>query len=182
LLLVWLLSLEARTALRLVSEREKPERFLGNRIAPAPAFAQYPAMACRWRLAAGMRKQYHIRDSERGLLAWDINRLLRLTSEQQPVDLPLERIRELDEAFWFSGEGDTPTCRRIAGHAKLVNETSLDHPIIIDPDGRVMDGMHRVCKALIGGLETIKAVKLLAMPQPDFVGVPIDQLPCDSAG
>jgi hypothetical protein len=59
----------------------------------------------------------------------------------------------------------------------LISETSLDHPIIIDPEGRVMDGMHRVCKALIGGLKTIKAVKLSAMPEPDFVGVPIDQLP-----
>jgi hypothetical protein len=125
----------------------------------------------------GMRKQYHIRDSERGLLAWDVDRLLRLTAEQEPVDLPLERIRELDEAFWFSGDGNTPTCRRVAEHAKLIDQTSLDHPIIIDPEGRVMDGMHRVCKALISGLKTIKAVKLSAMPEPDFVGVPIDQLP-----
>ena len=37
-----------------------------------------------------MRKQYHIRDSERGLLAWDVDRLIRLTSEQEPVDMPLE--------------------------------------------------------------------------------------------
>jgi hypothetical protein len=126
-----------------------------------------------------MRKQYHIRDSERGLLAWDVDRLLRLTSEQEAVDLPLEGVRELDEVFWFCGVGDRPTCRRLAEHAKLIHETSLDYPIIIDPDGRVMDGMHRVCKALINGLKTIKAVKLLAMPEPDFVGVPIDQLPCE---
>ena len=124
-----------------------------------------------------MRRQYHLRASERGLLAWDVNRLLRLTSGQEPVDLPLERIQELDEAFWFSGDGNTPTCRRVAEHARLIHETSLDHPIIIDPDGRVMDGMHRVCKALIGGLKTIKAVQLSALPEPDFVGVPIDQLP-----
>jgi hypothetical protein len=123
-----------------------------------------------------MRTQYHIRDSDSGLLAWDIDRLLRLTSEQEPFDLPLERIRELDEAFWFSDDGNMATCRRVAEHAKLINETSSDHPIIIDPEGRVMDGMHRVCKALISGLKTIKAVQLLAMPEPDFVGVPIDQL------
>ena len=128
-----------------------------------------------------MGKQYHIRDSDRGLVAWDVDRLLRLTSEQGPIDLPLERIRELDEAFWFGGDGDTPTCRRVAEHAKLINQTSLGHPIIIDPEGRVMDGMHRVCKALISGLNTIKAVQLLLMPEPDFVGVAIDQLPCERA-
>ena len=114
-----------------------------------------------------MRKQYHIRDSDRGLLAWDVDRLLHLTPHQEPVDLPLEKIRELDEAFWFSGDGNTPTCRRVAEHAQLMNETSLDYPILIDPEGRVMDGMHRVCKALISGMKTVKAVKLLAMPEPD---------------
>ena len=128
-----------------------------------------------------MRKQYYIRDSARGLLAWDVDRLLRLTAEQEPVDLPLERIRELDDAFWFSGDGNTPSCRRVAEHAKLINETNLDHPIIIDPEGRVMDGMHRVCKALISDLKTIKAFRLLALPEPDFVGVPIDQLPYERA-
>ncbi|MGO8675004.1 MAG: hypothetical protein ACLQVX_03930 [Limisphaerales bacterium] len=145
---------------------------------PGILVAQYANgwLAEEW-FGDGMRKQYHIRDSERGLLAWDVDRLLRLTAEQEPVDLPLERIRELDEAFWFSGDGNTPTCRRVAEHAKLINQTSLDHPIIIDPEGRVMDGMHRVCKALISGLKIIKAVKLSVMPEPDFVGVPIDELP-----
>ena len=128
-----------------------------------------------------MRKQYHIRDSERGLLAWDVDRLIRLTSEQEPVDMPLESIRELDENFWFSGDGDTPTCRRVADHMQLINETDLSHPIILDPDGRVMDGMHRVCKALIRGSKTIKAVRLSVMPEPDFVGVPVDELPYEKA-
>jgi len=124
-----------------------------------------------------MRKQYHIRNSGRGLLACDVDRLLRVTSEQKPVDMPLEKIRELDEIFWFSSDGNAPTCRRGAEHARLINETSLGHPTITDPEGRVMDGMHRVCKALIAGLKTIKAVQLSALPEPDFVGVPIDQLP-----
>ena len=125
-----------------------------------------------------MRKQYHIRASARGLLAWDVDRLVGLTSEQEPVDVPLELIRELDEPFWFAGDGDTPTCRRVAEHTRLINETDLGHPIILDPDGRVMDGMHRVCKALIQGVGTIKAVRLPAMPEPDFVGVSLDELPC----
>lgn len=129
-----------------------------------------------------MRRQYHLRNSEHGLLAWDIDRLLRLASAQDPVDWPLESIRELDEPFWFSGAGDTPTCRRVAEHAKLIHETSLDYPIIVDPEGRVLDGMHRVCKALLAGLKTIKAVKLPVMPEPDFVGIPADQLPYESAG
>ncbi len=127
----------------------------------------------------GMRKQYHIRDSERGLLAWDVDQLIRLTSGQKPVDLPLERIQELDETFWFSRDGHTPapTCLRVAEHAKLINETSLDHPIIIDPEGRVMDGMHRVCKALISGQKTIKAVQLL-YPCPSQISSVFQSINC----
>ncbi|HEV2392635.1 MAG TPA: hypothetical protein VG146_09760 [Verrucomicrobiae bacterium] len=127
-----------------------------------------------------MRKQYHMRHSERGLLAWDVDRLIRLTSGQEPIELPLQNIRELDEVFWFSSNGAPPTCRRVAEHTLLINQTSLDHPIILDPEGRVMDGMHRVCKALIGGWKTIKAFRLSAMPEPDFVGVPADQLPYET--
>jgi hypothetical protein len=40
-----------------------------------------------------------------------------------------------------------------------------------------MDGMHRVRKAWISGEKRIKAVRLLAMPEPDFVGIAMDHLP-----
>src|SRR3979490_2797810 len=118
-----------------------------------------------------MRAQYHLRTSERGLLAWNVHRLAHLTAKLSPIDIPLEEIRELDEPFWFSSEGDVPTCRRIAEHAKLINETTLAHPIICDPHGRVMDGMHRVCKAWMSGIQIIKAFKLSELPEPDFIGV-----------
>ena len=124
-----------------------------------------------------MRKQYHLQDSERGLLAWDVHRLVELTSGLSAIDVPLEDIRELNEAFWFSAEGDVPTCKRITEHAKLMNETSLEYPIILNADGRVMDGMHRVCKAWMNGMKSIKAFRLTTCPEPDYVGIPADQLP-----
>lgn len=124
-----------------------------------------------------MRKQYHFRRSERGLLAWDVDRLVELSSRLAPIDVPLSEIRELDETFWFDVEGEEPTCRRVALHARLINETDLDHPIILSRDGRVMDGMHRVCKALIEGRETIRAVRFEIDPEPDYVDVTPDELP-----
>jgi hypothetical protein len=126
-----------------------------------------------------MRKQYHLRHSDRGLLAWDVHRLIELTSTLSPIDLPLSDIKELDEPFWFGSEGDVPTCRRIAGHAKLIEETDLNYPIIVDPENRVMDGMHRVCKALNQDMKTIKAYRLPVLPEPDFTGVPMNELPYD---
>lgn len=126
-----------------------------------------------------MRAQYHLRSSERGLLAWDVRGLIERTVGLVPFDLPLEEIRELDETFWFEHEGDRPTCRKIAEHARLIAETDLSYPIVLDPEGRVMDGMHRVCKALTEGRKSLKAVRLEMLPEPDFVGVAAEELPYD---
>jgi len=124
-----------------------------------------------------MRPQYHLRNSERGLLAWEVRSLIERTVGVVPFDLPLEEIRELEETFWFEYEGDRPTCRKVAEHAKLIAETDLSHPIILDPEGRVMDGMHRVCKALMEGRTSVKAVRLETLPEPDHVGVAAENLP-----
>ena len=124
-----------------------------------------------------MRKQYHFRQSDRGLLAWDVDRLVELSAGFTPIEVPLSEIRELDETFWFDHEDLEPTCRRVALHARLMNETDLSHPIVLSRDGRVMDGMHRVCKALIEGRETIRAVRFDVDPEPDYVDVDPDELP-----
>ena len=124
-----------------------------------------------------MRKQYHFRPSERGLLAWDVHRLVELSAELPVFDMPLTEVRELDEAFWYGGDGDVPTCRSVALHAKLIDETDLAHPIILSEGGRVMDGMHRVCKALNLGRAMITAVRFETDPEPDFVGVAPEDLP-----
>lgn len=130
-----------------------------------------------------MRKQYHFRPTDEGVLIWDVDQLVELSAGLTPFDVPLSEIQELDEAFWFGAEGDAdaegdaPTCRRVALHAKLINETDLRHPIILSRDGRVMDGMHRVCRALIEGRETIRAVRFRADPAPDYVDIHPDDLP-----
>ena len=77
----------------------------------------------------------------------------------------------MDERYWFDLEGDVPDCRTVAEHARLIEEADLAFPIIVDPEGRVMDGMHRVCKALNQGAETILAYRLLVLPEPDSIGV-----------
>ena len=128
-----------------------------------------------------MRKQYHFRPSEQGLLAWDVDRLVELTAGLTPEKVPLSAIRELDETFWFDGNGDRPTCRSVALHARLMNETDLSYPIILSQDGRVMDGMHRVCKAFVEGKEIISAVQFEQDPEPDHVGKDPDELPYEEA-
>ena len=41
------------------------------------------------------------------------------------------------------------------------------HPIILAADGRVMDGMHRVAKALMEGRQEIEARQFPRDPEPE---------------
>lgn len=124
-----------------------------------------------------MRKQYHLRPSPSGLLAWDVDRLLELTAGLPHAEIPLDSIAELDQPFWFQHGSHEATCRAVAEHAKLIAEADLRYPIILGADGRVMDGMHRVAKACLAGHRTILAVRLAQDPPPDYVGVDEDDLP-----
>lgn len=129
-----------------------------------------------------MRKQYHFRPSARGLQAWDVDRLVALTKDLPRFRIALSAIFELDEAYWFSGAAVEATCRAVIEHARFIEEADLSFPIILSSDGRVMDGMHRVGKALLNGLKDIEAVRFVRDPEPDYVGVDPDQLPYETHG
>ncbi len=125
-----------------------------------------------------MRRQYHSRYVEGRRLIWDVHRLVELSRGLPVEHVPLAEIVELDEPFWFDGTAQ-PICREIALHAKFILETDLAHPIILSADGRVMDGMHRVCKAWLEEQKTIAAVRFRQDPEPDYVDVNVDELPYD---
>ena len=126
-----------------------------------------------------MRKQYHFWPSEQGLQAWDVHRLIELSRDLPRQKIPVSSIREFDEVYWFDGEYQKPTCRKVVEHLQLIQETDLAHPIILGADGRVMDGMHRVAKAFLEGRSEIEAVRFPSDPAPDTVGVQPADLPYD---
>jgi hypothetical protein len=45
-----------------------------------------------------------------------------------------------------------------------------------------MDGMHRVCKALLENRSVLPAVRFRHDPEPDFIDADIDSLPYDEPG
>ena len=61
---------------------------------------------------------------------------------------------------------DKLTLREMVMHMKAVNAADLQYPIILDEDGEIMDGRHRVMKAIMKGRKTIKAVRFEKNPQP----------------
>jgi hypothetical protein len=124
-----------------------------------------------------MRTQYHSRQSPQGLHVWDVHRLIELSRDFVRERVPLSTIRELDEPYWSDGPEQKLTCREVTDHTRLMLKCDLNFPIILSSDGRVMDGMHRICRALLEGHSDIEAVRFLHDPEPDYVDVDPDELP-----
>ena len=84
--------------------------------------------------------------------------------------LPVKKVRvadlnALDDVRWFSElMNKQPTCRAVAEHARDIYEVDFRFPIILSPDGVVLDGMHRLCKAFLQDMKEIDAVQLPVMP------------------
>lgn len=124
-----------------------------------------------------MRKQYHSRQVGNDTHIWDVHRLVRLSKSLPVQSVDLSEIKELDENWWYQEPGSVPTPRSMAQHMILVRQTNLEHPVILCAEGRLMDGMHRVVKALAEGSSTISAVKFETTPEPDHMNVSLDDLP-----
>lgn len=122
-----------------------------------------------------MRKQYYFRPSDHGLLAWDVDRLVRLSRDLPRTQIALTELRELDEDV--AGDAERLTWRAVVDHMKLIEKADLAFPIILSAKGAVMDGRHRVAKALLEGRERIEAVRFAEDPSPDYVGRGPDELP-----
>jgi hypothetical protein len=122
-----------------------------------------------------MRKQYFFRPTPGGFSAWDVDRLIQLTAKGSRRRIPLSNIRELDEP-WF-GPNEPPTWTALVEHIKLIDAADLGYPIILAADGTVMDGMHRVAKALRAGQIDIEAVQFSEDPPPDYLNVQPADLP-----
>ena len=96
----------------------------------------------------------------RGESTWDVPTLVAHCREKDyPVfDLPIAGIPL----------GGMPlTIEDFAGfvqHCKRVENADLQYPIILDNEGNIADGYHRIAKAMLKGDVSIKAVRIIEMP------------------
>jgi hypothetical protein len=85
-----------------------------------------------------------------------------------PVEpVALDEIGELDEDCWF--QHGQATVRAVVAHARQINAADLTQPVILSADGEVLDGMHRIARALLDGRATVPAQRLPADPEPDWL-------------
>lgn len=58
------------------------------------------------------------------------------------------------------------TLREMVMHMRAVNEADLTFPIILDEDGELLDGRHRLMKAMLIGTDTVRVVRFDENPSP----------------
>lgn len=126
---------------------------------------------------ARLRKQYLSRPMGQDRWIWDVHHLLRQAAPLPVLDVAVADIAELQENWWFPNPDDLPTPEALVAHMRLVQAADLRYPILLCAEGRLMDGMHRVCKALLTGQATLPARRFGVTPEPDFLNVDIAKLP-----
>jgi hypothetical protein len=115
-----------------------------------------------------MRKQYHLWPSGAGFDAWDVDRLIGLSRGLPVRAVAVESVLEVDTVHWFDDSTGAPTVRAVVAHARQMLGADLSFPVILGPDGRVMDGMHRIARAMLEGRKEVSAVRFPALPEPDY--------------
>ena len=94
-----------------------------------------------------------------GQHSWSVPRLFELARGLPVMEVPLDH---LCLAHYYKKLG----LREMVMHMKAVNDADLKKPIILDEDGELMDGRHRLMKAMLLGKKTIKAVRFDENPKP----------------
>lgn len=102
--------------------------------------------------------QDYYRDSEGNL--YSVARLVDDTKKLKPFAVPLAAL-SLSDVIW-----DDCNMFALAFHVKKVVGADLSKPIILDWNGDVADGRHRIIKALMQGKKEILAVRMTWKIEP----------------
>ena len=90
---------------------------------------------------------------------WSVARLIVLAKDLEVFSVP---VRGLNVYLPYDGL----TLRDMVMHFNAVKAADLSYPIILDEDGELMDGRHRIIKAMMQGRKTLKAVRFDINPPP----------------
>lgn len=95
---------------------------------------------------------------------WVVTNLIARSKDLQPFDLPMAAIYSGSNVWTPVG-----SAYGIAHHVRRALDVDTSHPVILDQEGFIMDGWHRVLRALIDGKPTIKAVRFTETPPHDYL-------------
>ena len=93
-----------------------------------------------------------------GAHEWSVPRLVELSKDFKVMNIPLAHI---NMRYNYRA-----TLRELVGHIESAINANLDYPIILDEDGEIMDGRHRLMRCILEGKKSIKAVRFEVNPTP----------------
>lgn len=99
---------------------------------------------------------------------WWVSTLWESVKDLQDEEVAVESLlHELKFDRWFQIYVP-PTVENVLQHFTRIQNADFMYPVILSPSGRVLDGVHRLCKAVITEQKTIRAVRLLKLPPSDY--------------
>lgn len=98
-----------------------------------------------------------------GQSRWVVTSLIEQAKDLPVFDLPLCCIN-LGSRVWEPVE----SAKALAEHMKRVMDVDTAKPIILDEEGFIMDGWHRVARALLDEKATIPAVRFEKNPPANW--------------
>jgi len=97
-----------------------------------------------------------------GKRKWRVASLLFHSKDLEPFDFPINLIERAYDPFVCENFQD------YVDNYKRVRRANLAYPIIVSSLGEIMDGRHRIIKAMLLGHKTIKAVQFKVDPPCDW--------------
>lgn len=104
-----------------------------------------------------LQDYYQDRDGDR----YDVARLLDDAKDLPVFDVPLAGLDLAGTYAWRDC-----TLHDAADHMRRVMKADLSIPILLDWNGAIADGRHRIVKALMQGKRTIKARRMTRKADP----------------
>ena len=101
---------------------------------------------------------------QHGNKVWVVANLIELAKELEPFDLPLAAVHAGTEVW-----EPVTSAYGLAQQMRRVLDVNPDYPVILDEEGFIMDGWHRIARALVDGKATIKAVRFAQTPAHDYL-------------
>ena len=111
----------------------------------------------------------YIESDDDNIYYWKASTLWQLAEALDVVEFPLSEFDWMNDNFQCNSLSEPPLWRDIGDHARRIMAADLKYPVIINAEGDVMDGMHRILKCYTFGLPTVKAVIFDKTPEPDII-------------
>lgn len=98
-----------------------------------------------------------------GTRVWNVDDLIAASQDLPVFHRDVDDFPEWDEALW--DEGSPPTLQDYADHLQRVLQADLRYPLLLAPEGHLMDGAHRLVKARLLGITSVPCRQFTVTPQ-----------------